>query len=430
MGQHAKLFSASASSRWLTCTASVWDTLDLPDKTTEFAAEGTVAHELADRCLNNGREPKEFLGETWTVLKLRHDESDDEWDEVQYLPYHEWVESNDRGHEFEVLQHFEFEICNEMVRHVADYVAYCESLIEPGSDVGCEVRVDYSPWTCEGDGFGTNDFSVATDNTLHVVDLKYGKGVQVFAEENTQAMLYALGKWNELNLFYDFEKIVVHIYQPRLNHIDVWETSVDHLLDFADNTVKPAADKILAKDVDYVVSEKGCEFCKKKATCKALYEHTMAIVADEFDDIYEVEFKEQGDLNGTEIARLIPNLDLIIKWCKSVEAHAMRQLEQDPTSVPGYKRVRGRSSRAWSNAEEAFERMKKTKFKLDEIAPRSPISPTQFEKLAGKNSKLLKPEEGLVMKPPGKPVLAKSDDKRQSIEEEIANDFDDDESDV
>ena len=101
---------------------------------------------------------------------------------------------------------------------------------EPYSAI--EKRVDFSQYV--PDGFGTADCILLSGNTLHVVDLKYGKGVPVSAEENPQMMLYALGAYQAYSFLYDIRNIHLVIVQPRLDSITEWECSLEELLEFAE----------------------------------------------------------------------------------------------------------------------------------------------------------------------------------------------------
>lgn len=168
---HAFL-SCSSSDRWLNCTVAPSLEAKHKDESSPFAAEGTLAHELAERCLRAGRAAAEIKGD---------------------YPA-------------------------EMRDYVQTYVDYVLSI---KGELLVEQRLDISRWV--PDCFGTSDAVVLLDGVCHIIDLKYGKGVKVFAEQNTQLMLYALGAYDAYDSIYgpltDFE---IHIVQPRLDHIDSW----------------------------------------------------------------------------------------------------------------------------------------------------------------------------------------------------------------
>ncbi len=190
MTAHAKL-SASGSARWLSCTGSVKAESTLPNTTTPYAMEGTAAHELADMCLSDGLSPHDYINQ-----------------HIAGIPVDE-----------------------EMADHVASYVAYVKSF----SGIHFyEVRVDFSEWI--PNGFGTSDAIVIDEKlkTVHVIDLKYGKGLPVDAENNSQGMLYALGVLSEYSFIYDLDHVVIHIYQPRIKNYSSWSISANDLLKWAE----------------------------------------------------------------------------------------------------------------------------------------------------------------------------------------------------
>ena len=72
-----------------------------------------------------------------------------------------------------------------------------------------EQKLDYSRWV--KDGYGTGDAVIVADGTLHVVDFKYGTGVPVSAEGNSQMRLYALGALDMFGELYDIDTVVMTI---------------------------------------------------------------------------------------------------------------------------------------------------------------------------------------------------------------------------
>ena len=117
------------------------------------------------------------------------------------------------------------------------------------------------------DGFGTGDLVIVADDVLQVIDFKYGKGVTVSAEHNPQMMLYALGALNLYGYLYDIKTVKTAIVQPRLDNISEWEISVDELLEWAENTLKPIAE-LAAKGEGEFKAGNHCRFCKLRAVCR------------------------------------------------------------------------------------------------------------------------------------------------------------------
>ena len=168
----------------------------------------------------------------------------------------------------------------EMADYVRVYVDYVNSLIVDSDDFAIEQRVDYSDWV--PGGFGTADAVVLRGQTLHVIDLKYGMGVRVDAEENPQGMLYALGAYSCYSMITDIEDVVISIVQPRLDHISEWKINTRDLLKWAE-LAKQRAEATQEPDAPRQPGEKQCRFCKAKATCEALYDYTAKVLGSEFD---------------------------------------------------------------------------------------------------------------------------------------------------
>lgn len=259
MGEfHARL-SPSAAERWMTCTASAEAEADYPDNSTEFAAEGTAAHELASDCLIKKWWPSGCLGRKYTV--------------------------NERDGKVYV-----FEVTHEMADAVGRYITFIKDAAASLTDVTILVeRRVYYP-SIVYDGSGTADciimgYDEEGELVVWVIDLKYGKGVPVYADNNYQAQLYALATLETYDWMFDHAvgRVIVTIHQPRLGKPSTWETTLKDLNEFGAKA-KAAADDITAGNVKFVPSEKACKFCKHRANCKARAEWLMSSLKLRFDD--------------------------------------------------------------------------------------------------------------------------------------------------
>lgn len=372
-GQHAKL-SASGAHRWMNCPASANLEARMPDEGSIYAAEGTAAHVLAERCLRTGVDADRHFGET--------------------------IDG--------------FDVNDEMVGAVQTYLDYVRDL--PGTRL-IEQRVDFTPWV--PGGFGTADAVVLNDNEAVIVDLKYGRGVRIEAEANPQAMLYALGGLHEFDFLFDCEMIRLVVVQPRLDHVSEHLISRDYLESWAKHFLKPAADLALSEDPPYQPGEVQCRFCKAKAVCRALAEYNLKTATEGFGAIGDsLELKDVNRLSNTEIATLLPQLDTLTNWAKAVEAYATTELEGG-RDVPGYKLVEGRSVRKWLDEEKAGEALAR-KLTAKVAWRRLPITITQAEKLLGKGSTIVTKH---TTKPPGRPTLAPLSDKRPALETDPTEGF-------
>lgn len=377
---HAR-FSASGSSRWIQCPASIQMEAPFPDQTSQYAMEGTAAHELGERALRIGCNTGALVGEVIAV-EDRHGGTED------------------------------FEVTEEMADYVQQYVDYVRSL--PG-ELFVEQRVDFSHVV--PDGFGTADAIVydADDKTLTVIDLKYGQGVRVEAQENSQAQLYALGALNDYSWIGEIDTIRCVIVQPRLDHISEWDTTVKDLKSFA-RTAATAAEQALSEEPPFGPAESACRFCKAAGSCKPLAEHNLAIAAAEFGE--PTTLRPVNVLAGDELAQILANLKLFQDWLKAVESHAISEIDHGH-DIPGFKLVEGRSLRKWTDDREA-EQALLDELSVEEAFTRKLISPSQAESLLGKKHPVL---SDLVTKPPGKPTLVPESDKRPALASSAERDF-------
>ena len=387
--KHAKL-SASGSSRWLACPGSVLLEEGLPDTTSEFAEYGTAGHELAETCLREDVPAHNFAG-------IDFNKSD----------------SYPDG----------FEADEEMCEAVQMYLDYCNNV--PGGEPFIEERVNFSQWVPEG--FGTADFirveeptGVIDPKTIHVVDLKMGKGVRVFAEDNPQAMLYALGvtTMGEKGYYSSYDEVNVVIVQPRLDHISEWRTTVGHLRDWGRDTVVPSATKAWNKEPVFKPGEKQCRFCKASPTCKALLEHSLQTVMHDFDEIPEGDMntKDVHTLSNEELGKIMKHVNTITSWAKGLEATALEKLEAGE-KIPGYKMVQGRAgNRKWVDEDVLMDKMMDLGFDEEQIVqPRKLLTPPKMCKILGAKNISMTQIQDLWIQPEGKPTIAVESDKREEI---------------
>jgi len=368
---HAKL-SASGSHRWLNCPGSVKAEEGFSDKGSSFAFEGTCAHELADIVLSNGGYCSDWIGK-------------------------------------QLIENNTFTVDHEMADYVQIYVDYVRSI--SGSHF-YEQRVDFSQWVPEG--FGTSDAIVIDNETLHVIDLKYGKGVRVDADNNTQGMLYALGALSDFGMLCDLKTIKISIVQPRLDHISEWELSIDDLYKFGE-FASERAELALSGDGHREPGEKQCAFCKAKAVCPALKKFTENLILCEFDD---VSLESPTALNNQQLRQIMDAKKLVIGWFDAVENHVLSIVESGEP-FEGYKLVAGRSLRQWIDEKEVETFLSS---ELGEAAfSKKLLSVAQAEKVFGK--KRATELETFICKPEGKPTLVPESDKRPAINVST-NDFD------
>lgn len=362
--KHA-LLSASKADRWLHCTPSARLEERVPDTPSVYAAEGTVAHAKAEEKLRNWLD-----GHPRKKVKC----PDGEMDEAT-AAYRDYV----------------MEIFNEEQKYSKD------------AKVFVEVQLDLSQWI--PGGFGTADCVIVSDHCLHVIDFKYGKGVAVNAENNPQLLLYAAGAIQIYELTYAFDTVQLHIFQPRLDSISEWETTVDNIKEWLIGTVEPAAEMAI-DGVGEQHPGAWCKFCKVKANCRARANMAMATAA------------EQKRLDGylltdAEIAALLPQLTPISDWCADLKEYATNAALAG-AHYDGYKLVEGISRRKITDEPAAIETLEKQGYKADQITKTSLLGISSLEKLVGKKE-LAALLDNYIEKPAGAPVLVPVTDKRPEL---------------
>ena len=357
---HAEL-SASSAHRWIACPASVQASRGLPDSSSPAAAEGTAAHELAERCLLTNSQPHDFLGETFNG----------------YI------------------------VSKEMADGVQGYVDFCRAL--PQSRSYIEQRLDFSMWV--PDGFGTADFVSIREGEAWVVDLKFGRNI-VYADCD-QLKVYALGVISEFGFDAQIDIVNMTIVQPRLHHTDTHTMRVTELLKWAKKVLQPAAKAALGDSPEFKVGESQCRFCKAAPTCRAIATHNMELLEAAIDEPVAPPTPET--LSVEEISKLLPELGLIKSWCDKVAAHAS-ELAREGQEIAGYKLVESRTNRRWSDDQEAIRVMQR--LTNEPVYSAKPISPTQAIGLLGAKCDDV---NSIIVKPAGKPTLVPVSDKRQAI---------------
>lgn len=368
MTKHA-LLSASSSHRWLTCPPLPRLESYFENKTSEVAHEGTLAHAMAENKL------RKALGMT-----------------------HQTIQVSDM----------------EMDTHTDDYVIYImeqlETIKQTTKDpiVLIEQRLDFSDYV--PDGFGTGDCIIVADNRIHIIDLKYGRGVEVSAIDNPQMKLYALGTLKLYDALYDIEEVVMTIFQPRKFNISTDTISTQELLYWAEGELKEKAE--LAFEGKGVV-EYGpwCQFSNCGVVLRARYDHHKKLE--------RFELKSLHLLTDEEIEEVLSHVDDLTKWANEVKEYATKVALQSGKSWNGYKLVSGRTVRKFTDEAKVAEIAKANGY--TDIYKQSLLSMTELQKMMGK-AKFDILFNTLIYKPVGTPVLVPNSDKRKAIEVTQAKD--------
>lgn len=372
------LLSASSAHRWVYCTPSARLEEQFPDAGSDAAAEGTVAHALAEVKVRQYFYPQEVSRQKMAraVNKLKKD-----------------------GH-----------WADEMQGYTDEYLDYVKSAAMafahvPHADVEKTVYFDkYAP-----EGFGTADCILIGGDTLHVIDFKYGKGVPVSAEENLQMILYALGAYEACRILYPIETVKLSIVQPRIDNISEWEIPLSVLVAYGEMISDKAAFAYKGEG-EFVPSEENCRFCRARAQCRARAEENVRLAF--FTD------RKPPLITNAEVGGYLEKGEDVAKWLKDLKEYALKECLAGK-EVPGWKAVEGRGSREWTDMDKAFETLTDNGIDAAVLWERTPLTLAQVEKTVGK-----KEFQALVgkyvAKSPGKPALAKESDKRPAVTNKVS----------
>ena len=363
MSKHAFL-SPSGSHRWLNCTPSAMLESEFPGGSSSAAEEGTAAHEFCEHKLKK-------------ALRRRSKRPVSDYDS------------------------------DEMQEYTDSYVDYVLEQLEVAKQtckdpmVLIEQKVDFSEYV--PDGYGTADCIIVSDNTLQIIDFKYGLGVLVDAEQNTQLMCYSIGALNLFDSLYDIKEVTMHIFQPRRENVQNWTIPVDELKAWAENELKPKAQMALNGEGEYHPGE-WCQFCKAAVRCRARAEEKLRLARQEF--------KMPPLLADSEIEEVLTILPDLTKWADGILAYATDAAVNHGKEWNGFKVVEGRSVRKYKDEELVAQAAKDHGY--TDIYRQSLITMTEMQKLMGKKQfdQIL---GDLIVKPQGKPNLVPVTDKRPAM---------------
>lgn len=435
------------------CNAKPWREKEFPDSGNDASDEGTAAHFLLEQCLTEQKEAKAYQG-----LRIKVENGNAEFHTSGAYP-----------------------VGLDMIHEIQKTLDVIYSLAD-GATVYPEQVLSIEFITGEESATGTSDTVIIKGNTAVIADLKYGRGVQVFAEGNEQLLIYGASAVADFDALGEIEHVELHILQPRLNHFDVWKLSVTEMHERIE-VIRQTAAKILAgpEGLIAVPGDKQCRFCKASATCRERTDHTMEVIVGEFVDLEkgfikvdmpqaekllaqafdvtpkaisfnETESREDGayflahftvkkpnirpsleaaeaklpDASDERLATLMDAADMIEGFAKAVRAEVERRLLAGKFTDARYKLVEGRQgARSWTSEEEAEAALKAMRLKVDQMYDFKLISPTTAEKvLKEANPRKWNKLQPLIGRSDGKPSVAPASDKRPALSMAIAEQFD------
>lgn len=367
------LLAASRASRWMNCppSARLEEKMD-ESAPSKYAEEGTLAHEIAEVMLRG---------------RFRLLPADDCTKEVRRLKKNPLYS-------------------DEMKTYLDVYLDYVTEQYRvaiqstPDAVISLEERLDFSRWVEQG--FGTGDAIVIADGVMEVIDLKYGKGVEVFAEKNPQLMLYGLGALEAFDMLFGIKTVKLTIVQPRQERIDSWSISAEDLYIWGDEEVKPKA-ALAYEGKGEMKCGHWCKWCRVKPLCAKMAETNLDLAKDEF--------KEPQLLSDDRLVEVFTQLPMLKDWAESVAEYLLKQALAGK-EVPGYKVVEGRTQRKWADEAQVREILSvdhdPSEFMVTKLAGIPAI-----EKLLKKDFQPLLGD--LVVIPQGIPTLVPLSDKRPAM---------------
>lgn len=374
------LLGASKADQWINCPPSARLQDGIEERRSGYADEGTAAHELAELKLRRRLYPNN--SKRRLELELLMDAFE------KHNPYY--------GPEMEHAVNEYVEIVEE--RFMAAKARSSDAVVL------LEERLDFTEWVPEG--YGTGDVVLIADGVLEIIDLKYGKGVPVSAIGNPQIRLYGLGAWSSYNYLYAIDEIRMTIVRPRLDDISTDTMPVADLLEWAETVVKPAAALAYAGEGEYKPGS-HCRWCKVKGNCRARADANMAALA--------YEFRDPALMSLEEVGSILYVAEQLKTWANDVEDYAFDQAKRG-NRIPQWKLVEGRSNRAITDKEAAKAAFQAAALATDKyLKPQELLGISDLEKNVGKKPLFLI-LDGLIVKPPGKPVLVPETDNRPELD--------------
>ena len=387
MTKHAE-HSPSQLHRIIACPQSVKLSLGEPNETSSYAQEGTMLHEVMEKSLGTSSRHKEpiIMSDEDLILTGRRPLTREQRRACE----------NAAEYYFEVLQSLMFEGSVKIELESVSSLAY---LNMP---------------TC----YGIADVRLTTPKSLHILDWKFGQGVEVHVKDNPQFQAYALGSASSVSDLLAYEKVVTHVVQPRLNNYYGQEYTPQELILWGEETLRPALDMAMS-DGPCNPGVEQCRWCLAKHKCEARYRLAES-TAQEIFTMYA-----KGSITDEKVAHLLKDAKMLEFYIKDLKVRALDQCCSG-NGFPGFKAVSGRTSRGWRDEEKAreflLEKSDEGEFDFDDLFVSKFLTPPKAEKL----TKMMKKDEefqALIQVFPGKPTLVPESDPRDDYKTSAAKAF-------
>lgn len=372
MSDHAK-YSPSQLHRIIACPGSVNMCKDEPNDTSSYAEEGTMLHKVMEKSLIQS-------------------------------PYYNLEVPPSLVEQYK-LDREQLRACEDAFSYFSE--VFIEVCVEPNVQVQLETKTSLAYLNLK-DCYGTADVKISTDNSLHIIDWKFGRGIEVIVKDNPQFMAYALGAVKSVDELRSYDRIVTHVVQPRINNMYEYSYKPEELLLWCEETLRPALEQ--AETVGPCnPGLTQCQWCLAKYKCRARFELAQN-TAEKVFAMYK-----KSTVDNEELAALLADAKFLEKYIKELKVYALDQCVKGE-KMPGYKVVCGRTSRSWKDEKAAqaylLARCDDGDYELEDLFVSKFLTPPAAEKL----TKAMKKDEefqALIYKSPGKPTLTHESDPRK-----------------
>lgn len=320
MTTHVEL-SPSSASRWLNCPGSVALSRTVPPQLSSAASEeGTLAHAFAETALRVGT----------TCRKIAEGGG---WDRVS----------------------------EEMIGYAQVFVDFCNSLMPNAERMGIEQYLTLDALNPPAPMGGTADFLCWSPERLDIVDLKYGKGVFVDAQDNPQLLYYAvMGMlWCEKEGLAVPPEVRITIVQPRIEYVGDTIRSVsytlDDLLGFASELLNGAVKALKAVGYStkrnnefsaYLIVGSHCRWCPALTICPAQKAEAALVASMDFDVVTPEKLPAPVTLSSAELGSILSKATWLSQWVSALEKEVTERLGRNEL-VDGWQLSPKQARRKW-----------------------------------------------------------------------------------
>lgn len=409
------IFSPSSSEKWINCPASLAMELNLPEaEQSKYSTEGILAHKIAEKILKN-------------LLYIKKSKKNNIPYKKKKIKACEYIDKKT----ISLKKTSEIKVTIDMAENIQKYIDKVWKMSH-NNELFVEQRVNFSSFISVPKQFGTSDAIIIANDELQIHDLKYGF-VKVYAKNNTQLQLYALGALKKFKKKKQIKKIRICIHQPRLNYLSEWITNIEELFFFAKQVKVSVINSIYALDIlkykgnvnflpkkMYTPGIKQCRWCKASGgLCKAelnFHLNTIKKIGLKYHQLNKNDLCSNNILNEFELSSFFLKINELNYFIKKIKNKVTKELI-DGKKIPGLKLVRKiAGKRIWKNELSVIKILEKFVSDKKTIYKNQLVSPYQIEKIISKKlPEIWQKLQILIIRSQGKIIAVSNKDPRASI---------------